>query len=321
VPVPEPLRESISVFCAMVAASKFYQGGMVNSNFLNAIITEGIAFGNRMVVGVVRSGGFGGSRKLTTQPPQGDYDTAWSVSRLVSTMAMTTTMGSSISSSSRSSRSNPWGDVAMMKLVEQSTTEDNPKLGIYIPSDLNHGHGLRKLLATCRNEQEGTQWQIVILEITITPSPIPIRDCVTICLPPKGTLNKFWCLDIQPRPCFRAPPGAYARAHTNMMQLVESLEGILKSVCRSRGVGISTTTTTNNNNNNNNSDLQQRQQQQRQLADIFGGGRGGGAHPGDLQELPFSLYSLQKVVVDKRKNTPAGRSGTIPPIDLRGVLC
>jgi hypothetical protein len=310
VSVPEPLLESISVFCAIVAASKFYQGGMVNSDFLNAILTEGIAFGNRIVGG----GGAGVSRGVTTQSQQGDYDTAWSVARVLSTMATTTTTTTTTTrttSSSNNTTTSPWGSVAMMTMVIHAAVEENPKSGIFLPSDLNHGHGLRKALATCRNEQEGTQWQIVILEITITTATTTtttdttaIRDCVTICLPPKGTLNKFWCLDIQPRPCFRAPPGAYARAHTNMMQLVESLEGILKSVCRRpRGGDITTT--------NNNHDLQQ---QRRQLDDIFGG-------DGDIQELPFSLYSLQKVVVDKRKKPPASTSSTVPPIALRGVLC
>ena len=112
--------------------------------------------------------------------------------------------------------------------VAAAEIEENPKQGVFLESELSHPWGIRKTLAKCRNEQKGREWQILIMESVSMRS----RECVCVCLPPKGSMNKFWCLDLKPRACFRAPPGAYARAHTNMVQLVESLEGIMKCMIK-----------------------------------------------------------------------------------------
>ena len=87
--------------------------------------------------------------------------------------------------------------------------------------DLQHQLGVRKLLAKCRNEQpEG--WQVLLLQLK--------ADCFTICLPPKGTKNKFWYLDFVPRGKFRVP-GAYARVHSSLLQMEESLEAVFTDIC------------------------------------------------------------------------------------------
>lgn len=97
--------------------------------------------------------------------------------------------------------------------------DDEPKSGIFMEHDLQHTLGLRKQLALCRNKQPNG-WQVLLLEI-------PNFEAFCIALPPKGTKNKFWYLDFYPRSCFRVA-GAYARVHSTLLQLEESLEEIFK---------------------------------------------------------------------------------------------
>lgn len=93
--------------------------------------------------------------------------------------------------------------------------------GTYLKLDPNHSLGLRKQLAMCRNAQ-GSGWQVLVMEVDAFES-------ICIALPPKGSKNKFWCIDLYPRSCFHVS-GAYARVHSTLLQLDESLEKILESV-------------------------------------------------------------------------------------------
>ena len=108
--------------------------------------------------------------------------------------------------------------------IEAVIDDDEPKSCVYLPNDLNQTLGIRKQIALCRNQQ-GTGWQVLILEI-------PHMESICIALPPKGTKNKFWYLDFQPRPCFRVD-GAHARVHTTLLQLSESLETIFQGLVTS----------------------------------------------------------------------------------------
>ena len=239
VPVPEGAQATAGVFCAVVAAAKFLNGGKVNADFLNSIMHEGVFFC---------------AEALREQNPEQQ------------THGHPTNAGSP-----REIRPDEWSVLRVLVRyggqlgVAAAEMEENPKQGVFLEKELNHPWGIRKLLAKCRNEQKGRDWQILILET----GSIRSRDCVCVCLPPKGTMNKFWCLDMKPRACFRAPLGAYARAHTNMMQLVESLEGILKSML-SEG-------------------MEDRRKHPKQFYAF-----GVGEHP-DGDHEPFSLYTLRKV--------------------------
>lgn len=105
--------------------------------------------------------------------------------------------------------------------LEHAAGEREPKECIFMADDLQHPMGIRKQLASCRNEQPAG-WQLIILEI-------PSFDAICIALPPKGTKNKFWYFDFYARSCFRVP-GAYARVHSTLLQLAESLEAIFKAM-------------------------------------------------------------------------------------------
>lgn len=106
----------------------------------------------------------------------------------------------------------------------QITGEDEPTDGVFMEHDLKHDTGLRKLLAQCRIEQQ-TGWGVILMETK--------NDSFCICLPPKGSKNKFWYFDFVPRPIFRVP-GAYARVHSSLLSLEESLESILKKVAQTQ---------------------------------------------------------------------------------------
>ena len=108
--------------------------------------------------------------------------------------------------------------------IEAVTGDDEPKHGMFIPNDLSNEIGLRKLLAHCRNHQPDG-WQLLILEIE------SLEEAFCIAIPPKGTKNKFWYLDFCPRKCVGSP-GAYARVHSSLLQLEESLEAVFKLICR-----------------------------------------------------------------------------------------
>jgi hypothetical protein len=75
-------------------------------------------------------------------------------------------------------------------------------------------------MATCRNQQEAG-WQIILVELK--------NDFFCICLPPKGSANKFWFLDFCSRVVVRTP-GAYALVHNSLLQLEETMEAIFKSI-------------------------------------------------------------------------------------------
>jgi hypothetical protein len=98
--------------------------------------------------------------------------------------------------------------------------EEDPKRGIFIDNDLQNEKGIRKLMATCRNQQEAG-WQIILVELK--------NDFFCICLPPKGSANKFWFLDFCSRVVVRTP-GAYALVHNSLLQLEETMEAIFKSI-------------------------------------------------------------------------------------------
>jgi hypothetical protein len=102
-----------------------------------------------------------------------------------------------------------------------------PKVGIFMEHDLHHTMGLRSLLTQCRNEQP-VGWQVLLLESQF--------ESFCICLPPKGTKNKFWYLDFTPRAQFRVP-GAYARVHGSLLQLEESLESIFTHLTQYQSKG------------------------------------------------------------------------------------
>jgi hypothetical protein len=111
-----------------------------------------------------------------------------------------------------------------IEALEEPGTE--PNNGIFVDHDLNNHTGVRKLLTDCRNDQkEG--WSVLIMELEF--------DAFLICLPPKGSKNKFWYIDFSPRAQFRVP-GAYARVHSNLLQMQESLETIFRTLTKSRNV-------------------------------------------------------------------------------------
>lgn len=105
--------------------------------------------------------------------------------------------------------------------IEAIMEEGEPKDGVHMANDLHQLVGFRKLIAACRNQQPAG-WQVLILEI-------PNFESICIALPPKGTKNKFWYLDFYPRSCFRVS-GAYARVHSTLLQLEESLEAIFNGL-------------------------------------------------------------------------------------------
>jgi hypothetical protein len=92
------------------------------------------------------------------------------------------------------------------------------EVGVFNPEDLKDERGLRQLLLKIRNEQPAG-WQVIILEVD--------DNSFCICLPPKGTANKFWIIDLLARSEFKSK-GAYARVHTSLLQLEESLEYVMK---------------------------------------------------------------------------------------------
>jgi hypothetical protein len=108
--------------------------------------------------------------------------------------------------------------------IEAIIEDGEPKECMYMTHDLQHVMGVRKQMALCRNQQP-VGWQVLILEI-------PNFESICIALPPKGTKNKFWYLDFSPRSCFRVS-GAYARVHSTLLQLEESLEAIFNGLLSS----------------------------------------------------------------------------------------
>jgi hypothetical protein len=108
--------------------------------------------------------------------------------------------------------------------IEAIIEDGEPKECMYMAHDLQHVLGIRKQMALCRNQQP-VGWQVLILEI-------PNFESLCIALPPKGTKNKFWYLDFYPRSSFRVS-GAYARVHSTLLQLEESLEAIFKGLLSS----------------------------------------------------------------------------------------
>jgi hypothetical protein len=98
--------------------------------------------------------------------------------------------------------------------------EEDPKRGMYIKNELQNDKGIRRLMAACRNEQEAG-WQIVLVELQ--------NDSFFVCLPPKGTSNKFWFLDFCPRFNVRTP-GAYALVHNSLLQMEETMEAIIGGI-------------------------------------------------------------------------------------------
>jgi UBA/TS-N domain len=98
--------------------------------------------------------------------------------------------------------------------------DDDPKHGVFMPHDVQHDRGIRKLLAACRNEQKAG-WQIILVAMKY--------DSFCICLPPKGTSNKFWFLDFLPRSNVQTP-GAYALVHYSLLQMEESIESVFRTI-------------------------------------------------------------------------------------------
>ena len=180
--IPEGGRAS--AFCSAVAASKFLRGGTVNGQFLESVLQSGVEtmLREEQALGIRRDS-------------DDDY---WRVD-LVFQQCGKQFLG-------------------ITTILDERKGE--PKTGVFLRHDVQHTLGIRKLMATCRNEQTGQNWQILILEAS--------RESFCICLPPKGSVNKFWYFDFKPRAMFRVP-GAYARVHTSMLQLVESLESVFES--------------------------------------------------------------------------------------------
>ncbi|KAL3931113.1 MAG: hypothetical protein SGBAC_011455 [Bacillariaceae sp.] len=116
-------------------------------------------------------------------------------------------------------------------LMRYGRTEDlglvssTVKMGAFETENLQGEGSLRHLLANIRNEQQ-KGWEVVVLEVG--------DSSFCICLPPKGSANKFWLLDLIGRPEFRTE-GAYARVHVSLLQLEESLEYVMKIKGRKMG--------------------------------------------------------------------------------------
>ncbi|CAJ1922637.1 unnamed protein product [Cylindrotheca closterium] len=100
------------------------------------------------------------------------------------------------------------------------------KVGAFEAENIQGDGSLRRLLANVRNEQL-TGWEVVVMEVK--------NSSFCICLPPKGSANKFWLMDLVGRPEFRTE-GAYARVHVSLLQLEESLEYIMKIKGRKMGI-------------------------------------------------------------------------------------
>lgn len=100
--------------------------------------------------------------------------------------------------------------------------ELDPRKGMHMGSDLQHDNSIRKLFASCRNEQEDG-WQVVILELP--------NDCFCTCLPPKGSGSKFWFFDFTHRSNIRTS-GAYALVHNSLLQMEETVESMVGSIGR-----------------------------------------------------------------------------------------
>ncbi|KAL3921851.1 MAG: hypothetical protein SGILL_002525 [Bacillariaceae sp.] len=100
--------------------------------------------------------------------------------------------------------------------------EEDPKRGVFLDDDVQNDTGIRKLMATCRNEQEAG-WQTILVGLQ--------NDFFCVCLPPKGSSNKFWFLDFCRRTSVQTP-GAYALVHSSLLQLEETMEAVFQNIGR-----------------------------------------------------------------------------------------
>jgi hypothetical protein len=167
-------------FCTCVAASRFLMGGVVSATFLNNIM--------EVAIELYRKSSGGNANAL-------DND-------------------NSVESVIRKFGRSHLG----IQVIRNG--EVDPKHGVFMPHDLQHDMGIRKLLSTCRNEQQAG-WQVLVVELKY--------DSFCVSLPPKGTSNKFWFLDFLPRTIVRAP-GAYALVHSSLMQMEESMEAVFRTI-------------------------------------------------------------------------------------------
>lgn len=182
-------------FCTCVCASKFLAGGIVSSGFLRGIMESGVEL----------------YRKEKAASSSADID---QVLR-------------------KYGRSHLRIQAAMHGM-------EGPRQGVFMEQDLRHHLGLRNLLSLSRNQQ-GPGWQIIVVELetvgtrnsngTGNEDDDVVSDSFCICLPPKGTSNKFWFLDFLPRTNVKTT-GAYALVHPSLQQLGESLESVFKTLAR-----------------------------------------------------------------------------------------
>jgi hypothetical protein len=140
-------------FCSCVFASQFLRGGTVNSAFLDSALRAGVDMMQR-------------------EQDSGQYNVAnndWSVGHILKYC----------------------GKQYLGITAVYDERKEEPKQGVFSVHDLQHSLGIRKLLATCRNEQAGRMWHVLVLDST--------DQSFCICLPPKGSANKFWYFDAKKR--------------------------------------------------------------------------------------------------------------------------
>ena len=138
-------------FVSCVFASQFLRGGTVNSSFLDSALRAGFDMMQR------------------EQQSESNNGDDWSIGKILQTCGKLF--------------------LGIATIVDER--RDEPKQGVFINHDLSHSLGIRKILATCRNEQKGTKWQVLVLDSG--------DQSFCICLPPKGSANKFWYFDAKKR--------------------------------------------------------------------------------------------------------------------------
>lgn len=85
-----------------------------------------------------------------------------------------------------------------------------------LSSDETHLLGLRTMLQGCHNRSPSDQWTVALMT--------KVPETIIICLPPLSSLSKqFWLIDSHPRHVLQAE-NAYAKSHTTLENLIQSLQ-------------------------------------------------------------------------------------------------
>ena len=202
-------------FCICVCASKFLSGGVVSTTFFHSIMESGIELYRKE------------SRKNKK------------------TMSHTNNVGTVLRKYGKSS----YLRISIVPAANDDAGDQRLQHGLFMEDDVNHGtSSIRQLLLDCRNQQ-GDGWRIVLIDLDndndnvdydsgsheagSTDGCNSFGDSFCICLPPKGSTNKFWLFDFLPRQNVQTS-GAYALVHSTLQHLEESIVLVFKTILAHR---------------------------------------------------------------------------------------